>query len=123
MVEDILCRDGRSKARHRFALLSSTSICRGFATICSGVNAFFGIFPVPFCLQSLYSTDKEIPGQVNLSGLFCISWFRKTWGLRCYIHLWIVTEVVHNRPAFHNDSDGEFVAVNTILDWSVRDHV
>ena len=46
--------------------LMSTSICRNFATICSGVNAFLGISPVPFCLQSLRSTGTENTGQVNL---------------------------------------------------------
>src|SRR3954471_15767960 len=46
--------------------LSSTSMWRNFATICSGVNVFFGILPVPFCTQSLNPTGTKKPGHVIL---------------------------------------------------------
>jgi len=46
--------------------LSNTSICRSFATICSGVNVFFGISRFLSVFQSLYSTATEIPGQVSV---------------------------------------------------------
>src|ERR1700687_4285171 len=40
--------------------LSITSIWRSLATICSGVNVFFGMFPVPFCIPvSLFDWYKK----------------------------------------------------------------
>ena len=47
-----------------FPWLTSTSICRSFPTICSGVNVFFGIFPFLSVSQSLVSTGTKKPGQV-----------------------------------------------------------
>src|ERR1041385_4306180 len=54
-----------ARQRHGLPWPISTSICRSFGTICSGVNVFFGMFPGTFLSSSLYPTGTEIPGQVS----------------------------------------------------------